>query len=98
MVAAMEQGDEDEENEDNTAGNVEQWSSWPHMRAGLEGLRASDPRIQKQFTKADEKLFDLYGDTIHHNNGTHLNDGIRIAENKNIETLDAGDEGPTFNV
>ena len=35
----------------------------------------------------NEKLFSVYRDTIHHNNGTHLNGGIGIAEDQKVLRL-----------
>ena len=48
--------------------------------AGLEELREFDTRMQEVFAKVDMILFGLYGDTIHHNDRTHLDGGIGIAE------------------
>ena len=38
-------------------------------------LRAMDPELQ-EWTAADEKLRGVYGDTIHHNDGSHLTGNI----------------------
>ena len=38
-------------------------------------LRERDPRLQ-EWTAADEKLLGVYGDTIHHNDGSHLTGNI----------------------
>ncbi len=40
-----------------------------------EELRDTDPRLQ-QLTAADRRLLGIFGDTIHLNNGTHLDGGI----------------------
>ena len=37
--------------------------------------------------KVDVKTFGLYGDTIHHNDGTHLDGGIGIAEERKMKRL-----------
>jgi len=42
-------------------------------------LRAEDPRLQR-LTDADRRLCSVYSDTIHQNDGTHLDGGIGVAE------------------
>jgi hypothetical protein len=44
-----------------------------------EELREADPQLQ-WITDVDHRLLGIFGDTIHQNNGSHLNDGICIAE------------------
>ncbi len=44
-------------------------------------LQLDDPLIQA-FTPADHKLLEVYGDTIHQNDGTHLDGGIGIGDNR----------------
>ena len=41
-------------------------------------LRARDPLLQP-LTPADRKLIAVYGDTIHHNDGTHLSGSVSVA-------------------
>ena len=43
--------------------------------------------MQAEFAKVDENIFELYGDTIHHNDGTHLHGDIGIAEDKKMQRL-----------
>jgi hypothetical protein len=38
-----------------------------------------DPKLQP-LTPADHRLMEVYGDTIHLNDGTHLDGGIGVAE------------------
>ena len=47
----------------------------------------SDPRVQEEIAKADKKLFSVYGDTTHHNDGIHLEGGIGIAEDQKMQRL-----------
>ena len=42
-------------------------------------LRAEAPQLQR-LTDADRRLCSVYGDTIHQNDGTHLDGGIGVAE------------------
>ena len=49
-------------------------------------LRAEDPRLQR-LTDADHRLCSVYGNTIHQNDGTHLDDGIGIAEDTKWQWL-----------
>ena len=41
-------------------------------------LRAGDERLQ-DLTSADRKLIDIFGDTIHQNDGSHLRGGVSVA-------------------
>ena len=43
-----------------------------------EDLRARDPQLQ-ELTAADRKLIAVYGDTIHHNDGSHLTGSVAPA-------------------
>ena len=43
-------------------------------------LRAEDPQLQR-LTDADRWLCSIYGDTIHQNDGTHLDGGIGAVDN-----------------
>jgi hypothetical protein len=47
----------------------------PCMLRMEDELRINDSLLQI-FTGADWKLHGVFGDTIHHNNGHHLNKGI----------------------
>ena len=49
-------------------------------------LRAEDPRLQR-LTDADRRLCSVYGDTIHQNDGTHLDGGIGVAEDAKWQRL-----------
>ncbi len=49
-------------------------------------LRAQDPRLQR-LTDADLWLCSVYGDTIHQNDGTHLDGGIGVAEDAKWQRL-----------
>ena len=49
-------------------------------------LRVLDPLLQ-QFTPADEKLHQVYGDTIHQNDGTHLSGDIEATVDKKWQRL-----------
>ena len=44
-----------------------------------EELRAANPELQV-LTAADTKLIGVFGDTIHQNDGTHLREGVSVAE------------------
>jgi hypothetical protein len=49
-------------------------------------LRTADPLLQN-FTGADRKLHGVFGDTIHHNNGRHLDGGIGEDEDRKWQRL-----------
>jgi len=49
-------------------------------------LRAEDPQLQR-LTDADRRLCSVYGDTIHQNDGTHLDGGIGVAEDAKWQRL-----------
>jgi hypothetical protein len=49
-------------------------------------LRAEDPRLQR-LTHTDRRLCSVYGDTIHQNDGTHLDDGIGVTEDAKWQRL-----------
>ena len=49
-------------------------------------LRAEDPRLQR-LTDANRRLCSVYGNTIHQNDGTHLDDGIGFAEDAKWQRL-----------
>ena len=49
-------------------------------------LRAEDPQLQR-LTDADRWLYSVFGDTIHQNDGTHLDDGIGVADNTKWQRL-----------
>jgi hypothetical protein len=49
-------------------------------------LRAEDPRLQR-LTNADHWLCSVYGNTIHQNDGTHLDGGIGAAEDAKWQRL-----------
>ena len=51
-----------------------------------EQLRDADPRLQR-LTAADRRLLGVFGDTIHLNDGTHLNGGIGVAEDAKWQRL-----------
>ena len=56
------------------------------LLAGLEGLREFDlTEMHKVFAKVYMKIFGLYGDTIHRNDGTHLDGGIGIADDRKMQ-------------
>ena len=58
------------------------------LLAGLEGLREFDlTEMHKVFAKVYMKCFGLYGDTIHCNDGTHLDGGIGIADDRKMQRL-----------
>jgi hypothetical protein len=44
-----------------------------------EELHEADPQLQL-LTAADQQLLGIFGDTIHLNDGTHLDGGIGVAE------------------
>ena len=47
----------------------------PRVPRTEDELRTDDPLLQS-FTGADRKLHGVFGDTIHHNDGRHLDGGI----------------------
>jgi hypothetical protein len=49
-------------------------------------LRVEDPQLQR-LTDADRRLCSIYGDTIHQNDGTHLDGGIGVAEDTKWQRL-----------
>jgi hypothetical protein len=49
-------------------------------------LRAEEPQLQR-LTDADRRLCSVYGDTIHQNDGTHLDGGIGVAEDAKWQRL-----------
>ena len=49
-------------------------------------LRAEDLRLQR-LTDADRRLCSVYGNTIHQNDGTHLDGGIGVAEDAKWQRL-----------
>ncbi len=51
-----------------------------------EELHGADLRLQR-LTAADRRLLGIFGDTIHFNNGTHLNGGIGAAEDAKWKRL-----------
>jgi hypothetical protein len=57
----------------------------PHLCTEAE-LRAEDPQLQL-LTDANSWLCSVYGDTIHQNDGTHLDSGIGVAEDAKWQWL-----------
>ncbi len=51
-----------------------------------EELHEADPQLQR-LTAADQRLLGIFGNTIHLNNGTHLNGGIGAAEDAKWQRL-----------
>ncbi len=51
------------------------------LRMTADQIVQSDPKMQ-DIKPADQKLIDIYGDTIHQNDDQHLDDGIGVGENK----------------
>ncbi len=51
-----------------------------------EELHGADPRLQR-LTTADRRLLRIFGDTIHLNDGTHLDGGIGAAEDAKKQRL-----------
>jgi hypothetical protein len=51
-----------------------------------EGLHKADPGLQR-LTAADRRLLGIFGDTIHLNDGTHLDSGIGAAEDAKWQRL-----------
>ena len=42
---------------------------------GWEDVREDDPQIH-QYSPAGDKLFEVYGDTVHRNTGDHMPGGL----------------------
>ena len=49
-------------------------------------LKAEDPQLQR-LTDANHRLCSVYGNTIHQNDGTHLDGGIGVAEDAKWQRL-----------
>ena len=62
---------------------VEQYT--PLCLTAAEIVQA-DPNMQ-DITPADQKLISIYGDTIHHNDGRHLDGGIGVNEDRKWQRL-----------
>ncbi len=58
----------------------------PHVPRTEDELRTNNPLLQS-FTGADRKLHGVFGDTIHHNNGRHLDGGIGEDEDRKWQRL-----------
>jgi hypothetical protein len=58
----------------------------PRVPRTEDELRIDDPLLQS-FTGADRKLHGVFGDTIHHNDGRHLDGGIGKDENRKWQRL-----------
>ncbi len=58
----------------------------PHMLRTEDELWTNNPLLQI-FTGADQKLHGIFGDTIHHNNGRHLDGGIGEDEDRKWQRL-----------
>ncbi len=58
----------------------------PRVPRMEDELRTNDPLLQS-FTGADWKLHGVFGDTIHHNDGCHLNGGIGKDEDRKWQRL-----------
>jgi hypothetical protein len=56
------------------------------LRMTADEIVQSDPNMQ-DITPADQKLIDIYGDTIHQNNGWHLDGGIGVNNDKKWQCL-----------
>jgi hypothetical protein len=69
LTGAIDAGSIGANREFNRANNLGPWH--PGYR-----VMEDDPRIQP-LSRADELLLSVYGDTIHQNDGTHLNGGVR---------------------
>jgi hypothetical protein len=63
--------------------NMAQFLPWHCTEAKL---RAVDPQLQR-LTNADHWLCSVYGDTIHQNDGTHLDGGIGVAKDAKWQWL-----------
>ena len=55
--------------------------SYTPQRWTAEELQRDDPMMQDT-TPADQKLISIYGDTIHQNDGRHLDGGIGVAKDR----------------
>ena len=53
----------------------------PRVPRTEDELRTANPLLQS-FTGADQKLHGVFGDTIHHNDGCHLDGGIGEDEDR----------------
>jgi hypothetical protein len=58
----------------------------PRVPRTEDELRTADPLLQS-FTGADQKLHGVFGDTIHHNDGRHLDGGIGEDEDRKWQRL-----------
>jgi hypothetical protein len=58
----------------------------PRMPPTEDELRNDDPLLQS-FTGADRKLHGVFGDTIHHNDGRHLDGGVGKDEDRKWQRL-----------
>ncbi len=58
----------------------------PRVPRTEDELRTDDPLLQN-FTGADRKLHGVFGDTIHHNDGRHLDGGIGKEEDRKWQRL-----------
>jgi len=58
----------------------------PRVPRTEDELRTADPLLQN-FTGADRKLHGVFGDTIHHNDGRHLDGGIGEDEDHKWQRL-----------
>jgi len=56
------------------------------IRLTAEEIMHNDPNLQG-ITPADRKLIEVYGDTIHQNDGRHLDGGIGIQEDRKWQRL-----------
>ena len=95
-AAAIEETIEGTTEQNNTAG--EEADTLPIQPAGGNGgnytpqrwtadeLHRDDPLLQDT-TPADQKLISIYGDTIHQNDGRHLDGGIGFAEDRKWQRL-----------
>jgi hypothetical protein len=55
--------------------------SYTPQRWTAEELQRDDPMMQDT-TPADQTLISIYGDTIHQNDGRHLDGGIGVAKDR----------------
>jgi hypothetical protein len=58
----------------------------PRVRQTEDELRTDNPLLQS-FTGTDRKLHSVFGDTIHHNDGCHLDGGIGEDEDRKWQRL-----------
>ena len=56
------------------------------LRLTAAEIVQTDPNLQ-DITPADQKLIDIYGDTIHQNDGRHLDGGIGVSEDRKWQRL-----------